>query len=385
MKVGVHFNFQNYHDWERFEAKRAAEDPTASDTRLYEEELHLGGLVEPLGFDSYWAIDHHFSPYIMTAGALQNLTYFAGKTERIDFGTMVIVLPWYDPVVVSEQISVLDNMLQGRKLTIGLGRGAAKREFDAYRSPMGESRERFMESLGVVRKALTQEFFSHEGGFYTIPETTVRPRPRNPDALVNSMRAAWISPETLEIAANAGLGMLFTNSKQWDQYQDDVKRFNEIRAERGWAPMQPTVVVNVACFDTEQEAWAVMLEHTREAQESVQRHYQFQDSARFESTKGYKFYANIGKTYEDHSLDERAEFAAKPQAWGTPEMVLDKLRHIQQMTGAEELVMNFRFGGMPAETAERSMRLFAADVLPGVHEMEGALPAELAGAAGAVA
>ena len=385
MKVGVHFNFQNYHDWERFEAKRAAEDPTASDTRLYEEELHLGGLVEPLGFDSYWAIDHHFSPYIMTAGALQNLTYFAGKTERIDFGTMVIVLPWYDPVVVSEQISVLDNMLQGRKLTIGLGRGAAKREFDAYRSPMGESRERFMESLGVVRKALTQEFFSHEGDFYTIPETTVRPRPRNPDALVNSMRAAWISPETLEIAANAGLGMLFTNSKQWDQYQDDVKRFNEIRAERGWAPMQPTVVVNVACFDTEEEAWAVMLDHTREAQESVQRHYQFQDSARFENTKGYKFYANIGKTYEDHSLDERAAFAAKPQAWGTPEMVLDKLRHVQQMTGAEELVMNFRFGGMPAETAERSMRLFADEVLPGVHEMEGALPAELAGAAETVA
>ena len=385
MKVGVHFNFQNYRDWERFEAKRAAEDPTASDTRLYEEELQLGSLVEPLGFDSYWAIDHHFSPYIMTAGALQNLTYFAGKTERIDFGTMVIVLPWYDPVIVSEQISVLDNLLQGRKLTIGLGRGAAKREFDAFRSPMGESRDRFMESLGVVRKALTQEFFSHEGDFYTIPETTIRPRPRNADALVNSMRAAWISPETLEIAANAGLGMLFTNSKQWDQYQEDVKRFNKIRAERGWSPMQPTVVVNVACFDTEEEAWAVMLEHTREAQESVQRHYQFQDSARFENTKGYKYYANFGKTYKEHGEEQRAEFAAKPQAWGTPEMVLEKLRHVQQMTGAEELVMNFRFGGMPAATAERSMRLFASDVLPGVHEMAGDLPAELAGVAEAVA
>ena len=385
MKVGVHFNFQNYHDWERFEAKRAAEDPTASDTRLYEEELHLGGLVEPLGFDSYWAIDHHFSPYIMTAGALQNLTYFAGKTERIDFGTMVIVLRWYDPVVVSEQISVLDNMLQGRKLTIGLGRGAAKREFDAYRSPMGESRDRFMESLGVVRKALTQEFFSHEGDFYTIPETTIRPRPRNAGELVDSMRAAWISPETLEIAADAGLGMLFTNSKKWEEYQADVKRFNELRAERGWAPRQPTVVVNTACFDTAEEAWEVMLTHTREAQESVQRHYQFQDSARFENTKGYKYYANFGKTLKEHSEDQRAEFAAKPQAWGTPEMVLEKLRHIQQMTGAEELVMNFRFGGMPAETAERSMRLFANDVLPGVHEMEGDLPAELAGAAEAVA
>ncbi|MEX1104388.1 MAG: LLM class flavin-dependent oxidoreductase, partial [Dehalococcoidia bacterium] len=179
MKVGVHFNFQNYSDWDRFEA-RSRKPSEVSDQRIYEEDLHLAGLVEPLGFDSYWAIDHHFGPYIMTGGALQHLTYMAGKTERIDFGTMVVVLPWYDPVVVAEQISVLDNLLQGRKLTLGLGRGAAKREFDAYRVPMDESRDRFAEALEVLRSALTQEWFSHDGRFYQIPETTIRPRPRNP-------------------------------------------------------------------------------------------------------------------------------------------------------------------------------------------------------------
>ena len=81
MRAGVHFNYQNYEDWDRFE--RAAAGPSkVSDQQIYEEELHLAGLVEPLGFDSYWAIDHHFSPYIMTGGALQHLTYLAGKTER---------------------------------------------------------------------------------------------------------------------------------------------------------------------------------------------------------------------------------------------------------------------------------------------------------------
>ena len=138
MKVGVHFNYQNYSDWDRFEAQAVSEQPQVSDQQVYEEEIHLGGLVEPLGFDSYWCIDHHFSPYIMTSGAMQNLTYFAGKTERIDFGTMVIVLPWYDPVAITEQITVLDNMLQGRKLTLGLGRGAAKREFEGV--PLADGR-----------------------------------------------------------------------------------------------------------------------------------------------------------------------------------------------------------------------------------------------------
>ena len=332
------------------------------DAQIYEEDLHLGGLIEPLGFDSIWAIDHHFSPYIMTGGALQHLSYFAGKTERVDFGTMVIVLPWYDPVVVAEQVAVLDNMLQGRRLTIGLGRGAAQREFDAYRIPMGESRGRFAESLEGLRKALTQEWFAHEGEFYQIPETTIRPRPRTPD-LLDSMKVAWVSPETLAIADNAGLGMLLTNQKSWPDYREDVINFNAVRAERGWEPVQPTVVVNVACFETEDEAWETIVRHTIEAQISVRHHYNFMDAEHFARAGNYDFYKGFAKTLATKTPEEIGEFNAKPQAWGTPEQCLKKLTAIREMTSAEELILSFRFGGMPAETAERSMRLFAEAVL----------------------
>lgn len=379
MRIGVHLNYQNYGDWERFEAHRAGR-PAISDQQLYDEELHLGGLVEPLGFDSYWAIDHHFSPYIMTAGAIQNLTYFAGKTSRIDFGTMVIVLPWYDPVVIAEQVSVLDNLLQGRQLTLGLGRGAGIREFDAFRVPMGESRDRFAEALVILQKALTQEWFSHEGHFYTIPETTIRPRPRNPERLLERMRVAWTSPETLPITANAGLGMLMTNQKSWEEYREDVRGFNAARAKRGWDPVQPTVVVHVTCFDTEDEAWDVMVRHTIEAQDSVQRHYGWKDVERFKTTKGYEQYAKFSEISNKKSIEEIGTHASKPQAWGTPEQVLEKILHVQRMTSAEELIINFRFGAMPAATAERSMRLFAAEVLPKLHQMEAPLHPDMTGA-----
>lgn len=372
MRGGVHFNFQNYADWERFE-DHAPGGPRVSDQQIYEEELHLASLVEPLGFDSYWAIDHHFSPYIMTGGAIQHLTYMAGKTSRIDFGTMVVVLPWYDPVVVAEQISVLDNLLQGRKLTLGLGRGAAKREFEAYRVPMDESRDRFAESLEVLRKALTQEWFAHEGTFYTIPETTIRPRPRNPERLLQGMRVAWTSPQTLPITARAGLGMLMTNQKSWDEYRQDVRDFNAVRAEHGWGPVQPTVVVNVACFNTDAEAWDVIRRHSVEAQDSVVRHYQWRDTERFRETKGYEQYAKFSEITNEKPIDEIGEHSARPQAWGSPDRVLEKLRHIQETTSAEEMVFNFRFGNMPVEVAERSMRLFSAEVLDRFH----AMPAEL--------
>ncbi|WP_432825535.1 LLM class flavin-dependent oxidoreductase [Dactylosporangium sp. CA-092794] len=378
MRVGVQFNWQNYTDWERFLEKRP-DPPKVSDQQIYEEEIHLAGLVEPLGFDSYWAIDHHFTPYVMTGGALQHLTYFAGKTSRIDFGTMIVVLPWYDPLVIADQVSVLDNLLQGRRLTLGVGRGAAIREFDAFRVPMGEARGRFNESLEVLRRALQQEWFSYDGEYYKIPQTTIRPTFRNPQAIIDGMRIAWSSPETLPVAANAGLGMLMTNQKSWDDYGQDVAAFNSVRAERGWAPVQPVVVVRAACFETEHEAWDAMSRHSLESSRSSRLHYQFDDVERFRNTKGYEQYAKLGETVA--SDDVIVEKSARPQAWGTPEQVFDKLQTIQRMTSAEEFVLNFKFGTMPAEQAERSMRLFATEVLPRLQAIPASLDPSMRGAA----
>lgn len=379
MKVGVHFNFQNHTDWERYLAKGPG-PAKVTDQEIYDEELYLAGLVEPLGFDSYWAIDHHFTPYIMTGGALQHLTFMAGRTSRIDFGTMIVVLPWYDPLIVADQISVLDNLLQGRQLTLGVGRGAAVREFDAFRVPMGEARARFNESLDVLRKALSQEWFSHDGEFYKIPETTIRPAYRNPQRILDRMRIAWTSPETLPIAAAAGLGMLMTNQKSWDDYGSDVAAFNSVRANINLEPTQPTVVVRMSCFETEEEAWRTMVEHSLEAAQSSKYHYQFEDTERFKNTKGYEQYARLGEAVStDEAVIERT---ARPQAWGTPDQVFEQLRMIQQKTSADEFVLNVKFGTMPCEQAERSMRLFAAEVLPRLQAMETPLDPSMRGAAG---
>ncbi|WP_236792219.1 LLM class flavin-dependent oxidoreductase [Amycolatopsis sp. GM8] len=382
MKVGVHFNWQNYTDWDRFLAKKPG-PPAISDQEIYDEELHLAGLVEPLGFDSYWAIDHHFTPYVMTGGALQHLTFMAGRTSRLDFGTMIVVLPWYDPLVVADQISVLDNLLQGRQLTLGVGRGAAVREFDAFRVPMGEARGRFNESLAVLRKAISNEWFSHDGEFYQIPETTIRPSFRNPQRILDRMRIAWTSPETLPIAANAGLGMLMTNQKSWDAYASDVSTFNGIRVGNGLTPTQPTVVVRMTCFESESEAWDLMARHSLESSLSSKHHYQFDDPDRFRKTKGYEQYAKLGDVVAtDEAIIEKS---ARPQAWGTPDQVFEQLKAIQRKTGAEEFVLNVKFGTMPAEKAEQSLRLFATEVLPRLHELDAPLDETMRGTAGTAA
>jgi alkanesulfonate monooxygenase SsuD/methylene tetrahydromethanopterin reductase-like flavin-dependent oxidoreductase (luciferase family) len=275
------------------------------------------------------------------------------------------------------QISALDNQLQGRRLTLGVGRGAAVREFDAFRLSMADARGRYDECLEIIRLALTREWFSFNGEHFQIPETTVRPHFRNPERLLASLKSGWASPASLPLAANADLGMLLTNQKSWADYRKDVADFNCIRRENGWSPAQPSVVVRAACLEDSNEAWDIMSVHTLEGQHSSLNHYQFDDPERFQKTKGYEQYAKMAAaTITDEQM---IEATARPQAWGTPDEVYERLRHIQQMTGAEELILAFRFGTMPVETAERSMRLFAKEVLPRLQADEATLDPEIDG------
>jgi len=70
----------------------------------------LEDLVEPLGFDSVWGVEHHFTDYTMCPDVLQYLTWIAARTTRVQIGSMVVVLPWHDPLRVAEQICMLDAM-----------------------------------------------------------------------------------------------------------------------------------------------------------------------------------------------------------------------------------------------------------------------------------
>jgi hypothetical protein len=51
-------------------------------------------------------------------------------------------------------------------------------------------------------------------------------------------------------------------------------------------------------------------------------------------------------------------------AHGTPEQVIEKYRSRWELLGPFEAAPAFRFGGIPYDEAEASMRLFAREVLP---------------------
>src|SRR5258707_2355202 len=149
--------------------------PGRSDASVVGEHLAMGDLAEPLGFDSLFALEHHFTGYAMSPAPAQLLSYYAGRTRRIQLGTAVIVLPWHDPVRVAEQIALLDILCGGRCL-FGFGRGAANVEDEGFRIPMGEARPRFVEAADIIVKGLANGSLEHHGGFFDIPGTAARPR-----------------------------------------------------------------------------------------------------------------------------------------------------------------------------------------------------------------
>ena len=176
-----------------------------SDYEVYKNEIRLADLAEPLGFDSIWSVEHHFTDYTMVPDVLQFLTYMAGRTKTVKLGSMVVVLPWHDPMRAAEEISMLDDLCDGR-LILGLGRGAGQVEFEGFRVDMGESRERFVEAADMVLTGLEQGYCEYEGQFYTQPKKDIRPKPFK--SFKGRTYAAAVSPESSEIMARLGVGIL---------------------------------------------------------------------------------------------------------------------------------------------------------------------------------
>ena len=338
--------------------------PGRSDASVVHEHMAMGDLVEPLGFDSLFALEHHFTGYAMSPAPLQLLAYYAGRTRRIQLGTSVIVLPWHDPIRVAEQIALLDIMCGGRCL-FGFGRGAASVEYEGFRIPMGEARPRFIEAAEIIQRALSQDSFEYQGQFFQIPRTSIRPRPvSHPE---RRFYGSAVSPDSAEVMAKLGFSLLVIMQNEWPKAATDVHRFRELATSYGHTPKPPIILTNVSVSESRAEAQERALEYLGRKWDSIDDHYHFSDG-HLSGVKGYESYEKVGTTYakmKDPGRRAKAtEFYVSIQVVGTPDDCLQKLAELHRLTGMDHLVTEFSFGGLPHEHAELSMRLFADKVLP---------------------
>ena len=354
MHVGMSLTFQNLGN-------------ELPDGDVYAGEVRLAGLAEPLGFESLWATEHHFTDYTLCPDPTQFLTYMAGRTERIELGTMVIVLPWHNPVRVAESVAVLDQLCGGR-FTLGIGRGLGRVEFEGLGVPMDTSRERFTEAAELILRGLEQGYVEYDGEIFQQPRRDLRPAPTG--SFKGRTYAAAVSPESMRIMAELGVGILIVPQKPWKAVEADLDAYRGIfREVNGAEPPQTTVAAWVFCDPDEDRARELARRYIGRYYESVLTHYEL-NGRQFDGQRGYEYYAKMADRISSVGEESAVDFFVDLHVHGTPEQCHEKIVAIQRRVDADRFVGVFGYGGMPYDEAERNLRLFASDVMPAVQALD---------------
>jgi alkanesulfonate monooxygenase SsuD/methylene tetrahydromethanopterin reductase-like flavin-dependent oxidoreductase (luciferase family) len=148
-----------------------------SHATAFEEAMTEMTAAEALGYDAVWLAEIHFqanrsvlaSPYVIAAA-------IAARTTRVKIGMAVSVLPLAHPLHIAEDAATLDQLSRGR-LDFGIGRSGLPEHYHGFGVPYAESRERFLESLDVIKKAWTRERFSYRGKYFQFENVSVMPKP----------------------------------------------------------------------------------------------------------------------------------------------------------------------------------------------------------------
>ncbi|HWM20009.1 MAG TPA: LLM class flavin-dependent oxidoreductase [Ilumatobacteraceae bacterium] len=333
-----------------------------TDAQVYEEDTALALLAEEVGFDVVWAVEHHFYDYSFCPDNTQWLAYIAGRTERIDVGTAAIILPWNEPLRVAEKVALLDQVAGGR-LRLGFGRGLSRREYSHFRGiEMDESRDRFDESSLMVQEALETGFIEGAGPHYPQPRTPIRPAPQR--TFRDRTYAVATSDDSLEAAARLRAAMVMFSDRSWKSRLGQIEtwrtRYRELHAED---PPPPLICDFVYCHADHDVAASAGPRYLAAYLESVLEHYEV-TGHHFDGMKGYEAYAGAAGVLRRMGASGFLDGFLDATCYGTPQQIIDKYRARWDLIGPFEAAPAFRFGGIPFDEAEASMRLFATEVLP---------------------
>jgi alkanesulfonate monooxygenase SsuD/methylene tetrahydromethanopterin reductase-like flavin-dependent oxidoreductase (luciferase family) len=186
--------------------------------------LDLWARDEALGFEGIFFSEHHFGG---SFGASPNLLIaaMASRTKTLRLGVMGVVLPYYHPARVLEEIGMLDHLTGGR-LEIGTAIGIPQ-ELARLGMSMEEARERNDEIVAILDAALKQRTVSYKGKYFSFSDLRLLP------PVLQAPPPKWttvVSVESARKAARRGskISTGFNATPQikaiFDAYRDEAER-----------------------------------------------------------------------------------------------------------------------------------------------------------------
>ena len=284
--------------------------------QVYRENLDQIEWAEGLGYESVWVSEHHVTDdgYLPSVFAL--LAAIAERTRTMRIGSAILLGPFQHPIRFAEDVAVVDQ-LSGGRLEVGLGLGYREREFEALGVPIGERARRTEELVEVARRVWADGTVTPPP--YQRPEPPFwiggsgRPAARRAARLgCNFMPDAFVSPEVLALYRELGDGEVSINPSVYVGDWDDVAE-----------------------------------------------HFLYQ----------YNRYREWGG---GELLESAAGLPRYRYLVGTPDEVAAGVRALRDRTGCDRLFFWARPPGLSIELANRSLELFAQEVIPRVEAAAGA-------------
>jgi alkanesulfonate monooxygenase SsuD/methylene tetrahydromethanopterin reductase-like flavin-dependent oxidoreductase (luciferase family) len=320
---------------------------------LYEQRLRLVEYADENGFYCYHIAEHHASPLNMTPSPGLFLAAAAQRTQRIRLGTLVYVLPVYNPLRLVEEICMLDNMSRGR-LDVGVGRGISPVELSFFNLDVGDSREMFREALDAMVSALSTGKLSCEGRYFSFKDVELqiepfqRPYPPLWYPTNSSDSMTWLAQEGLNTVVHYQsmpvIRELFDLYKRlWSEHRNDQSRLNAHVPDPKYG-----ISRHVYIGATDAQAW-------EEAKAAL---------SRFNDNTGYLQSMRGDNRRKEYLNDFEARRAEGLYIAGSPDTVRQEVKKHLEITGSNYFVSSFSFGNLTTEQAMNSMRLFAREVVP---------------------
>ena len=175
---------------------------------VFENALEQARLADELGFETAWAVEHHFlEEYSHCSAPELFLTAVAMQTRRIrvGHGAVVCVPKMNHPIRVAERAAFLD-VLSGGRLEFGTARSSTWTELGGFESDPDDTKKDWDEYVRVLPRMWLEERFAYEGRCFSMPERAILPKP-----LQQPHPPLWVtvtSPGTELDAADRGLGCL---------------------------------------------------------------------------------------------------------------------------------------------------------------------------------
>lgn len=305
---------------------------------LYEQVIGEARLAESLGYDTFFVAEHHFHECGSVPNPAVFLAALARETRRMRLGVAVSNITVHNPLTVAEDYAMVD-LLSGGRLTLGVGSGYLRHEFEGHRVSPEEKRERFDENLQVVLRALTGEPVQFQGRYNDIPGVALNVKPLQPGGppiyvAIQRREAAWhVGRQGRNI-----FSLPYSCLSSFDEIAGLVGDFRDGYRESG-APGIGDAVLAFHCHVADSDAQA---KTDAEAAFNL-----YLDTRLFYATR---------QTYDTVLSKGLGMF-------GSPATVADKLVALHAM-GVHHVMFLQNFGVLAPALVQASMRRLAEEVMP---------------------